>query len=79
MTTATTPLQTRLMKEFEVFNHVKYEHLLAGLSGGLVSTLCLHPLDVIKIRFAVHDGRTELTPKYSGKRVTSTLFIVILF
>lgn len=37
---------------FPVFSHVKYEHLIAGLSGGVVSTLMLHPLDLIKIRFA---------------------------
>lgn len=35
-----------------VFSHVKYEHLLAGISGGVTSTLILHPLDLIKIRFA---------------------------
>ena len=29
---------------------VKFEHLIAGLSGGVVSTLVLHPLDLIKIR-----------------------------
>lgn len=48
-------------------SNVKYEHLLAGLSGGLVSTLILHPLDVIKIRLAVNDGRIQTTPKYTGK------------
>ena len=31
---------------------VKYEHLVAGISGGVVSTLVLHPLDLLKIRFA---------------------------
>lgn len=31
---------------------VKYEHLVAGLSGGAVSTLILHPFDLLKIRFA---------------------------
>lgn len=35
-----------------IFSHVKYEHLLAGISGGVTSTLLLHPLDLIKIRFA---------------------------
>lgn len=35
-----------------VFSHVKYEHLLAGISGGVTSTLILHPLDLLKIRFA---------------------------
>lgn len=39
-------------KKFNVFAHVKYEHLVAGVSGGVASTLILHPLDLIKIRFA---------------------------
>lgn len=38
------------------FSGVKYEHLIAGLSGGVVSTLATHPFDLIKLRFA---GRTE--------------------
>ncbi|XP_071440743.1 solute carrier family 25 member 32 [Hetaerina americana] len=44
--------------QWTVFNHVKYEHLVAGISGGVASTLILHPLDLIKIRFAVNDGRS---------------------
>jgi len=35
-----------------LFSHVKLENLLAGLSGGVASTLVLHPLDLVKIRFA---------------------------
>lgn len=35
-----------------LFSHIKYEHLVAGISGGVTSTLILHPLDLIKIRFA---------------------------
>lgn len=35
-----------------VLRHVKYEHFVAGISGGVVSTLMLHPLDLIKTRFA---------------------------
>lgn len=35
-----------------LLSHVKYEHLVAGISGGVTSTLILHPLDLIKIRFA---------------------------
>lgn len=35
-----------------IFSHVKYEHMIAGISGGVTSTLILHPLDLIKIRFA---------------------------
>lgn len=35
-----------------LFSHVKIENLIAGLSGGVMSTLVLHPLDLVKIRFA---------------------------
>jgi len=28
------------------------EHFISGVSGGTVSTLILHPLDLIKLRFA---------------------------
>ena len=31
--------------------HVRWEHLAAGVSGGVASTLALHPLDLLKIRF----------------------------
>ncbi|KAF2356904.1 Mitochondrial substrate/solute carrier [Trinorchestia longiramus] len=37
------------------FSGVRYEHLLAGVSGGVASTLILHPLDLLKVRFAVPD------------------------
>ncbi|XP_030370265.1 mitochondrial folate transporter/carrier [Scaptodrosophila lebanonensis] len=53
-------------KKFNVFAHFKYEHLVAGVSGGVASTLILHPLDLIKIRFAVNDGRTATVPQYRG-------------
>ncbi|KAM6910466.1 solute carrier family 25 member 32-like [Xenentodon cancila] len=49
----------------QVFSHVKVENLIAGLSGGVVSTLVLHPLDLVKIRFAVSDG-LDLRPRYRG-------------
>lgn len=49
----------------KVFSHVRIENLVAGLSGGVVSTLVLHPLDLVKIRFAVSDG-LELRPRYSS-------------
>lgn len=35
-----------------MFEHVKIEHMVAGFSGGVASTLILHPLDLLKIRFA---------------------------
>ncbi|CAH0559471.1 unnamed protein product [Brassicogethes aeneus] len=53
-------------ENFEIFSHLRYEHLVAGTTAGLTSTVTLHPLDVIKIRFAAHDGRHQYTPKYSG-------------
>ena len=33
-------------------SNVKYEHLVAGISGGVASTLALHPLDLLKVRLA---------------------------
>lgn len=47
---------------------VKFEHMVAGISGGVVSTLLLHPLDLLKIRFAVDDGNVKDRPKYLGMR-----------
>ena len=35
-----------------VFRHVRYENLVAGVSGGVLSNFALHPLDLVKIRFA---------------------------
>lgn len=40
-----------------LFGPVQFRHMVAGMSGGVVSTLILHPLDLLKIRFAVDDGR----------------------
>uniref|UniRef100_A0ACB8FER9 Uncharacterized protein n=1 Tax=Sphaerodactylus townsendi TaxID=933632 RepID=A0ACB8FER9_9SAUR len=56
------------------FRHVRFENLVAGLSGGVVSTLVLHPLDLVKIRFAVSDG-LQLRPKYNGQGPSLTCFI----
>ncbi|RZF43407.1 hypothetical protein LSTR_LSTR001668 [Laodelphax striatellus] len=55
--------------ELKFFKHVKYEHMVAGIAGGVTSTLILHPLDVIKIRFSVSrpNGRTKV-PQYNGMR-----------
>lgn len=39
-------------RKVTLFSQVKYEHMVAGISGGVTSTLILHPLDLIKIRFA---------------------------
>ncbi|XP_072176188.1 solute carrier family 25 member 32-like [Diadema setosum] len=48
-----------------LFSQLKYEHLVAGISGGVLSTLVLHPLDLIKIRFQVSDG-LQSRPTYNG-------------
>lgn len=57
-----------------LFKHIKYEHLIAGVSGGAISTLILHPLDLLKIRFAVSDGRTSL-PQYGS--LTSAFLTIV--
>lgn len=43
-------------KKNELKRTVQWEHMAAGLSGGVVSTLALHPLDLIKVRFQVNEG-----------------------
>jgi solute carrier family 25 folate transporter 32 len=51
-----------------VLSHVRWQHLAAGVSGGVISTLVLHPLDLIKIRFQVNEGQIVATqrPQYTG-------------
>ncbi|XP_064484967.1 solute carrier family 25 member 32-like [Ornithodoros turicata] len=49
-----------------VLPQVRYEHLLAGVTGGVTSTLVLHPLDLLKIRLAVNDGQLKSRPQYRG-------------
>jgi len=48
-----------------LFGPVQFRHMIAGMSGGVVSTLILHPLDLLKIRFAVDDG-TVGRPHYTS-------------
>lgn len=40
------------VKPTNFLSNMRYEPLVAGISGGVASTLILHPLDLIKIRFA---------------------------
>lgn len=49
---AASPSATSAPTAKSPFRHVRYENLLAGVGGGVVSTLILHPLDLVKIRFA---------------------------
>lgn len=66
MTTLKAPGTTGTRPVLPVIRHFKYEHFVAGISGGALSSLMLHPLDLVKIRFAVDDGNTKTAPKYSG-------------
>lgn len=49
----------------EIRSSFRYEHLIAGMSGGIVATSILHPLDLVKIRFSVSDGLTS-RPRYAS-------------
>lgn len=53
-----------------VISHIRWQHLAAGVTGGVVSTLILHPLDLIKIRFQVNEGVSSKLmtnrPQYTG-------------
>lgn len=37
---------------FRRYQQIKYEHLVAGVAGGVVSSMILHPLDTIRTRLA---------------------------
>ncbi|CAN7989124.1 unnamed protein product [Ixodes hexagonus] len=51
---------------FSFLSHVKSGHLIAGVSGGVASTLAVHPFDLLKIRLAVNDGIAANRPQYRG-------------
>ncbi|GMT05647.1 hypothetical protein PENTCL1PPCAC_27821, partial [Pristionchus entomophagus] len=42
-----------------------YENLLGGLSGGVLSTLICHPMDLLKIRYSANEG-SSFRPQYSS-------------
>lgn len=73
MNQAPTSSPKKMNRKLSLFSHIKYEHMVAGISGGVTSTLILHPLDLIKIRFAVNDGRVA-APQYRG---LSSAFVTI--
>lgn len=49
-------------------SNIRWEHFIAGISGGVVSTVALHPLDLVKVRFQVNEGRSTVSnrPQYTG-------------
>lgn len=62
--TTTTGTSTGTSAKYYFLQGVKYEHLVAGVSAGVTSTALLHPLDLVKIRFSVDDGRAISSPRY---------------
>jgi len=56
----------------------QYEHLLAGISGGVVSTLLLHPLDLLKIRFAGLRVLPFMIPYKRSRTINDFYFIRVL-
>lgn len=60
------PISKQKSLSLHFFSNIKYEFLVAGITGGVASTLAVHPLDLIKVRFAVDDNRTETRPQYRG-------------
>ena len=44
------PLLTMKNTFYILYSNTKLEHLVAGVSGGVISTAILHPLDLIKVR-----------------------------
>lgn len=51
-----------------ILGSIRWEHMVAGVSGGVVSTLLLHPLDLVKVRFQVNEGSATHRPQYKGIR-----------
>ncbi|BFZ11335.1 hypothetical protein BsWGS_14374 [Bradybaena similaris] len=60
---------TKTKTSHGILTHVRFEHLAAGVTGGVVSSLALHPLDLIKVRFQVDEGpgnKVISRPHYNG-------------
>ncbi|CAG0918292.1 unnamed protein product [Notodromas monacha] len=60
---------------FGIKSPAHFDRLFAGVSGGIASTLLLHPLDVVKTRFAVDDGRAPASSS-PALRPTTTASVV---
>ncbi|CAJ0567526.1 unnamed protein product, partial [Mesorhabditis spiculigera] len=43
-----------------------YEHAIGGFSGGILSTLVCHPMDLLKVRFSANEGNALIRPQYNG-------------
>lgn len=47
-----------------------FQHLISGTTAGILTTVCLHPLDLIKTRFQVHEGNIGRSHKQAKYRST---------
>jgi len=65
-------------RQLNVLSNFKYEYFVAGISGGVVSTLMLHPLDLIKIRFAGECGSLSHAPLRARARALEKMAAVTL-
>ncbi|XP_022710153.1 mitochondrial folate transporter/carrier-like isoform X1 [Varroa jacobsoni] len=74
-TTATGTMvpRTRFWQTF--LPKLQFEPMLAGIAGGVTSTLILHPLDLLRIRLAVNDGQLKTRPQYLGIRNALTKIV----
>ncbi|KAK6751683.1 hypothetical protein RB195_003228 [Necator americanus] len=43
----------------------KYDHLIGGFAGGVVSTAVCHPMDLLKIRYSADEG-SSIRPRYKS-------------
>ncbi|VDK84321.1 unnamed protein product [Dibothriocephalus latus] len=53
--------------------HVRWEQFIAGLAGGAISTLALHPLDLAKVRLQVNEGTGAVNTRPRSARMIGTL------
>ncbi|VDN00884.1 unnamed protein product [Thelazia callipaeda] len=51
----------------------KYEHLIGGFAGGIVSTIACHPLDLLRIRYSANDGSLQRPNYRSYWHATQTI------
>ena len=57
---------------------LRYEHLVAGLAGGVMSTLVLHPLDVLKIRWVLSETKYYFPTAKNTRNFFHQLYFVFL-
>lgn len=61
-----TPFSLLIAVRSKLSQNHKLRDFTSGLTGGILSTTILHPLDVLKIRLAVNDGISSTKRSYLG-------------